>query len=131
MEIFLLSFAILLLAVSARAVGVKDYMATSLVSFTPGIDVLRAIHLLIENRISGAPVLDEHGNLLGMLPERDWVKVALNAGYYGEVGGPVREYMTSDAHTIDAEISIVELPQLFIDKPFRRYPVVDDTRLIG
>jgi len=106
-------------------------MAANLVSFTPDMDVLRAIHLLIENRISGAPVLDEHGNLLGMLSERDCVKVALNAGYYGEFGGPVSDYMTSSVQTIDADTSIVELAQLFIDKPFRRYPVVDGTRLIG
>ena len=45
------------------------------------------IHLLIEKRISGAPVVDEHGNLLGMLSERDCVKVALGAGYYNEFGG--------------------------------------------
>jgi CBS domain-containing protein len=113
------------------SVSVNDYMAANLVSFTPDMDVLRAIHLLIENRISGAPVLDEHGNLLGMLSERDCVKVALNAGYYGEFGGPVSDYMTSSVQTIDADTSIVELAQLFIDKPFRRYPVVDGTRLIG
>ena len=112
-------------------VSVKSYMAANLVSFTPEMDVLRAIHLLIEKRISGAPVVDEHGNLLGMLSERDCVKVALGAGYYNEFGGAVADYMTRDVETIDGDTSIVELAELFIKKPFRRYPVVENNRLIG
>ncbi len=112
-------------------VSVKSYMAANLVTFTPDMDVLRAIHLLIEKRISGAPVVDEHGNLLGMLSERDCVKVALSAGYYNEFGGPVSDYMTADVETIDGDTSIVELAELFINKPFRRYPVVENNRLIG
>ena len=109
----------------------RDYMAANLITFAPDTDILSAIHKLVEKRISGAPVVDEHGNLVGMLSERDCVRVALEAGYYGELGGRVDEFMSRDVEIIDADMSIVELAQLFVDKPFRRYPVFEDSRLVG
>ncbi len=114
-----------------QSIKVKDYMAANLTTFTPDLDVMIAVTQLIEKRISGAPVLDKHGNLVGMLSERDCVKVALETCYYSEQAGTVGDYMEKDVHTIDGEMSILELAQLFMDKPFRRYPVVEGNRLVG
>jgi CBS domain-containing protein len=113
------------------SIRVKDYMAANLVSFSPETDILTAVHALVKNRISGAPVLDEHGNLLGMLSERDCIKVALDAGYYSEAGGKVAEYMTADVRTIESDMSILELAELFLKESYRRFPVVEDNRLVG
>ena len=116
-------------ALSAR---VKDYMSGRLLTFSPDTDVLDAIHQLVEHRIAGAPVVDDHGNLVGMLSELDCMKVALTAGYHGELGGPVSNFMTRDTVTIGADMSILDLAQLFLESGFRRYPVVSpDNRLIG
>ena len=110
---------------------VRDYMAQNLVTFGPEMDVLDAIHELVQHRIAGAPVVDDRGNLMGMLSELDCMKVALSAGYYSEGGGPVSEFMSRDTQTVDAEMSIVDLAQLFLDSQFRRFPVVKDNRLVG
>jgi len=110
---------------------VKDYMAKTLVTFKPDTDVLDAVHVLVNKRIAGAPVVDDEGNLLGMLSELDCMKVALQAGYYSQVGGPVREFMSTGVETVDAEMSIVDLAQRFLDGSFRRYPVMERNRLIG
>ena len=110
---------------------VKDYMAKTLVTFKPDTDVLDAVHVLVNKRIAGAPVVDDEGNLLGMLSELDCMKVALQAGYYSQVGGPVREFMSTGVETVDAEMSIVDLAQRFVDTSFRRYPVMERNRLIG
>ncbi|MGB5627564.1 MAG: CBS domain-containing protein [Woeseiaceae bacterium] len=110
---------------------VKDYMARTLVTFKPDTDVLDAVHVLVNKRIAGAPVVDDAGNLLGMLSELDCMKVALDAGYHGNMGGPVSEYMSAGVETVDADMSIVDLAQVFITSRFRRYPVMDGTRLIG
>jgi len=110
---------------------VKDYMSGRLVTFKPTTDVLDAIHELVRHRIAGAPVLDNHGNLVGMLSELDCMKIALSAGYHGEHGGPVSEYMSEDTETVDAEMSIIDLAQKFLESGFRRYPVVKDNRLVG
>ena len=93
--------------------------------------MLDAIHELVLHGIAGAPVVDDHGNIIGMLSELDCLKVALTAGYHGEMGGPVSEFMSADAVTVDAEMSIIDLAQQFLDSGFRRYPVVVDNRLVG
>ena len=89
-----------------KSVKVRDYMAANLVTLGPDMEILRAIHALIENRISGAPVVDEHGNLVGVLSEQDCMRVALNAGYHEEYGGRVSEYMSRDVRTVDGDTSI-------------------------
>jgi len=110
---------------------VKDYMAKTIVTFKPDTPVLDAVHTLVKNRIAGAPVVDDAGNLIGMLSELDCMKVALQAGYYGNYGGPVRDYMTEGVKTVNIDMSIVDLAQVFIDSGFRRFPVTDNNRLGG
>ena len=116
---------------SIKSCVVKDYMARTLVTFKPDTDVLDAVHTLVENRIAGAPVVDDEGNLLGMLSEFDCMKVALDAGYHGIYGGPVRDYMSDGVKTVDADMSIIDLAQVFINEKFRRFPVMHGTRLVG
>ena len=110
---------------------VKDYMTRTLVTFRPDTDVLDAIHKLVEHRIAGAPVVDDAGNLVGMLSEFDCMKIALQAAYHGDYGGPVSNYMSKDVKTVNAEMSIVDLAQEFADKGFRRFPVTSSNRLVG
>ena len=114
-----------------KSIKVSDYMAASLVTFKPEMEMRRAISLLVEKRISGAPVVDDRGNLVGVLSEQDCMRVALTAGYHEDFGGLVKEFMSPKVTTIDADTSILKLAQLFIDSPFRRYPVLQNNRLVG
>ena len=114
-----------------HSISVKDYMAGDLITFNPEMDVLDAIHLLLQHRISGAPVIDNLGNIVGLLSEKDCIKVALTASYYEERGGKVAEFMSSNVKTVDANASLVDVAEMFLNEPFRRYPVVDDNRLVG
>ena len=116
---------------TAKSGLVRDYMMRTIVTFKPDTDVLDAIHVLVHKRIAGAPVVDDSGNLLGMLSELDCMKVALNAGYHGNWGGPVSEFMTEGVQTVDGEMSIIDLAQRFVSTRFRRFPVMAGTRLIG
>ena len=114
-----------------KSILVKDYMSKTLVKFKPDTSVLDAVHELVEHRIAGAPVVDDAGNLVGMLSELDCLKVALQAGYHGTYGGPVSDFMSNDVETVNAEMSIVDLASKFLDSRFRRFPVTDNNRLIG
>lgn len=114
-----------------KSIKVSDYMAASLITFSPDMEMRQAIAHLVQKRISGAPVVDDRGNLVGVLSEQDCMKVALSAGYHEDYGGLVKDYMSAKVTTIDAETSILQLAQLFIDSPFRRYPVMKDNRLVG
>lgn len=113
------------------SVTVKDYMAANLVTFGPDMDVLDAIHLLIERGISGAPVVDKLGNVVGILSERDCLRVALQASYYAEKGGKVAEFMSREVKTVDANASLVDVAKLFLSAPFKRYPVMQEGELVG
>jgi len=116
---------------SPKSTLVRDFMARHLVTFNADMDVLDAIHELVHHRIAGAPVVDDHGELIGMLSELDCMKVALEASYYSERGGPVSDYMSADVETVDADMSIVDLAERFVDSRYRRFPVMKDQRLVG
>ena len=106
-------------------------MSGKLVTFRPDTDVLDAIHELVKHGISGAPVIDDTGNLVGMLSEFDCMKVVLTAGYHGEPGGPVSDLMATDVKTVRAEVSIVDMADVFMKSGLRRYPVINGNRLVG
>ena len=91
-----------------KSVKVRDYMTTDLVTFTPGMDLFRAIDKLLMHRISGAPVLDENGYLIGLLSEGDCLKGILAGSYFEEAGGSVASVMTTVVETIDADADIVK-----------------------
>ena len=110
---------------------VRDYMSTDLVMFTPGEDIHRAIKSLVENRISGAPVVDERGNLVGILTKKDCLKVAFSASYHQEWGGRVSDFMSHEVRTVEADTAIVEVAELFLKSVYRRFPVMHKGRLVG
>jgi CBS domain-containing protein len=95
------------------------------------MEVLEAVRILVENRISGAPVIDHIGNLVGMLTERDCMKIALGAGYYGECGGTVSCFMRAEVETVDIDTPAIEIAERFINSQFRRFPVLDNDSVIG
>jgi CBS domain-containing protein len=109
----------------------RDYMSTDLVVLSPEMSVHRAMSVLLANDISGAPVVDEHGNLVGVLSERDCLKVVFNASYHQDVGGTVAEYMSRDVQTIEAGTDIVEVVEVFLRSPYRRFPVTAGNQLVG
>ncbi len=116
-----------------KSVLIKDYMATNLSTFTPETPISEAIQFLNTHKISGAPVIDGQGCLVGMLSEKDCLKVALQSSYYEDwVGGAVSEYMTSDVETVEDSASVVDLAEKFLDSTYKRFPVLnEDGSLVG
>lgn len=114
-----------------KAVRVRDHMATRLVVLDPDMEIARAAHLLVRNDISGAPVVDATGRLVGILTERDCMRAVVQAGYYGTPGALVRDLMTPDPETVGPDDNIFDLARRFIDSKYRRYPVLDGDRLVG
>ena len=114
-----------------RSVFVKDHMSKNVVTLDPEMEILQAVHQLIERDISGAPVLDKHGCLVGVLTERDCMQVAMQGDYHGMPAGLVKDFMSSNPQWVGPEQSILTLADLFINGRFHRYPVVDNGRLVG
>lgn len=109
----------------------RDYMTREVITLAPDMDVHRAIKVLVGHKISGAPVLDTDGNILGILSTRDCLKVAFSASYHQDTAGPVSNYMSGEVETVDARTRIVELVELFLKSRYRRFPVTENGHLIG
>jgi CBS domain-containing protein len=110
---------------------VRDYMARELVTFAPESDIHRAMKVLLERRLSGAPVIDGRGDLVGVLSKKDCLRVAFSSSYHQDLGGRVAEYMSTVVATVEAGTDIVEAAELFLNSPYRRFPVIEDGRLVG
>ena len=112
----------------------REVMTTSLVTFSPDTTLLEAIRLMIKNQISGAPVLDREGILVGMFSERNCLKVLTAGEFYSDdhrTEGNVGNYMTQDFHSVGPEVDVYALAQNFLTHAVRRLPVVEDGQLIG
>lgn len=116
---------------TVKKIRVRDIMLTKPVMFTGDTDLLDAVCVLVNRRISGAPVVDERGNLIGLLTERDFLRAALVAGYHGERGGCVGDYMSSDVQAVNADESLLDVATRFIETKRRRFPVIEDNRVVG
>ena len=70
-----------------RKFKASDYMTDTLVTLSPETELLDAMALLVEKQVSGAPVIDDRGNLVGIITERDCLARVLAAVYHGEAAG--------------------------------------------
>jgi CBS domain-containing protein len=113
------------------ALRVRDYMSTDVIVVSPKTDILSAVHLFVERDISGAPVVDAAGGLVGILTERDCITVALHAGYFAELGGQVQEYMSDPVETVAPDENLMDVAERLCHSRFRRYPVVEGGKLVG
>jgi CBS domain-containing protein len=110
---------------------VADIMATELVTFSPDTIIHKAIQVLLSQRLSGAPVIDETRRLVGVLSKKDCLKIALSSSYYQDWGGTVQEYMSANVVTLDADTDLVSAAEFFLGSNYRRFPVMRDGQLVG
>ncbi|MEN7547062.1 CBS domain-containing protein [Rapidithrix thailandica] len=115
--------------------SVTKYMADGddLVVFHPEQSIEEAMMLLLGKNMSGGPVLDDHGILVGMLSERDCMRIILETPYhnYPPAKGKVSEYMSREVVTVSSENDIFDVANLFMNTHYRRFPVLDQGRVIG
>ena len=109
----------------------RDIMVTKLITLKPEMDVFQAIDLLLRNRISGAPVIDDNRMYLGVFSERCCMRVLTDAAYDGLPTTEITPYIDREARTIDEETDLLAIAQLFQDLNARRLPVLRDGELVG
>jgi len=114
-----------------KSVKVSDYMTRKVVTFHVGDNVVEAVGVLLDKKISGAPVVDDAGVLVGILSEVDLMEVIVQDSYYDEAQGIVRDYMRSPVDTIEPDMDIYSLAKRFHKEHRRRYPVVKNGKLVG
>lgn len=114
-----------------KPLRVRDFMVTNLHVVNPETEIMTAVQGLVDHNISGLLVVDQDGQLAGILTERDCIDVALQSGYFDEGGGRVRDFMTADVKTVDADTALMDIADAFASNSFRRFPVMEDGKLVG
>jgi len=110
---------------------IADYMTTELVSFTPDDTIVEAMRVLLNRQLSGAPVIDQRGQMVGILSQKDCFAIVYNAAYHQEPGGQVHQYMGREVEHMDADCTVVDAADRFLHSSFRRFPVLREGRLVG
>lgn len=117
----------------SRLPTVSGCMARHLYVFYPDMPIMKAVDVLLDHQISGAPVVDrKSGKLVGILSEKDCLRLVAKGQLYAEPAGNVADYMTVDVQTIPPDMDIYYAAGLFINNAYRRLPVVNgEGELVG
>jgi len=110
---------------------VADYMTRDLITLSPDTEINKAMHTLLRHHISGAPVVDAEGSLVGVLSKKDCLRAAIEASYYRDWGATVARHMTREVATMEAGEDILTAAEKFVNGSLRRFPVLEDGRLVG
>ncbi len=128
---------------------VKDVMTTVVVKLSPDNSVRQAARIMLDNHVSGLPVVDDAGVLVGILSEGDLIRrtelgwggpTAADAtlaaderahAYVRRSSWRVGDAMTANPVTIDEHAPIGRVAALMQDRGIKRVPVLRDGRLIG
>ena len=86
----------------------------------------RALELLIANNISGLPVVNDAGNLVGVLSEKDLLKI-----FYEPDAHSIESIMTHDPLSIPVEAPLVDVVDSLMANDFRRVFIHDHKKLVG
>lgn len=108
-----------------------DIMTTRVVTVAPDIEIHEAIAVLVKRGISGAPVCDARGEIVGVLSGKDCLRVMASESFFDELAGRVSEFMTEKVETITTDTDIFRISGLFLNNHFRRLPVCEGRRLVG
>ncbi len=134
---------------------VADVMTKGPISVTPQTSLEEAIQILAEKKISGLPVVDDNGKIVGVISETDlmWQETGVEAPPYimfldsviylqnparynkeihKALGQTVGEVMSDRPITIEPDRSVKEAARIMHEKKVRRLPVIDSqSKLLG
>jgi CBS domain-containing protein len=133
------------------AMNAEDVMTREVISIDPNATVLQAARLMLEHHISGLPVIDKDGNLVGVLSEGDflrrretktehrrsrWLEFLMGPGriaaeYSHSHGSKVSEVMTPEVQTVEEVTPIEDIVDLMERRRIKRVPVVCGGQVVG
>ncbi len=112
----------------------KELMNTGVITIGPDEDICEAMRMMALNNITGLPVVDDRGRLVGIITEKDILVLLCNHleepaldGAIGRVG----EFMTRHVVCFHPEDSLADIAESLSTNNFRRVPILDQGRLVG
>ena len=115
-----------------RLPTVRQFMDKFVDTLSPETDIMEAVDFLLEKRITGALVTNAKGELAGILTETDCLKLlTLGGADFDKPKGRVKDFMSKDVQTIPPTMDIYYAAGLFLSAKIRRFPVVENGRIVG
>ena len=111
---------------------IGEFMDKVVPTLSPGTRIMEAVDFLLRHRVTGAPVVDSDGKLVGIITETDLLRL-VTQGIDGQppTEGTVAEYMTTDVVTVAPTVDIYYVAGMFLNNKFRRLPVVKNGKIVG
>lgn len=121
---------------------VINVMTRDVVSVGPGTSVRDAARMMVDRRISGLPVVDGSGRVIGVISEADYVardgastwvtRVLFRDDKSGLLGSEeVADLMSTDPITIPTTATVTEAARVMTRHGVKRLPVVDGDQMVG
>ena len=116
-----------------RSLKISDHLIKNPIQVSSTATIGEAARTIIENKVSGVIVVDEHNQVEGMLSELDCLRSLLAEIYNeGQVGkAPVTGEMSTPVTYNKPEEDIIAVAESMLDQKQRRRPIVDNGRLAG
>jgi CBS domain-containing protein len=109
----------------------RDIMSTKVHCTDPDSPILELAEKLESLKISGMPVVDQQGTLVGIISEKDTFKLILQQTFTQSLAGIVSDYMSKSVETLTPEDDLFKIADLFYTKSFRRLPVIENSQVVG
>jgi len=109
-------------------------MNTGVITIGPDEDICEAMRMMVLNNITGLPVVDTRGALLGIITEKDVLVLLCNRIEETDLDlsvGQVGEFMTRRVICFGPEDSLQNIAECLSTQAFRRVPILENGKLVG
>ncbi|MEC8615619.1 MAG: CBS domain-containing protein [Bacteroidota bacterium] len=112
---------------------VRDIMKRNLVVFSPNDSIFEVMKKFVKHKISGGPVLNKNGKIVGVISEADCMKEISDSRYFNMpiLDKRVKNFMQKNVDTINSSTSIFDAASRFYNSSRRRFPVIENQKLVG
>ena len=107
----------------------KSIMTIGVITVKSDTPIYEALYLLAKNKISGIPVVDDEEQVIGVLSEKDVLRILFDKKL--DIKSAVDDYMSRDIICFKEEDSAIDVCKFFIRSNIRRVPIVKDDKLVG
>jgi len=112
----------------AYEIKVNEVMTSDLICFSPQILMQEVLEVFRQKRISGAPIISNYGELIGIISMEDLIRCLIDS----DLESNIEKYMTTNLVTILPTDSVIEASKKFVATNYGRLPVVDkNQKLVG